>query len=318
MESIRIAKGAKVLVDLAQVKKGENVLVLGDYNTVRVAERIVSEVYQEDAYPILVLLPPLKVHGEPLPDVITQMAKLVDVIIAPMTTNLAHTPTRHEAQKAGVRVLVFPEATEELLTDPSFDADFWSLRPGVEALANRFTEAKIAKVTSVAGTDITMSLEGRRGRALHGFAQQGEISAGPGLESSIAPLEGTANGKIVVDVSIPGLGLVTEPVEILVEKGFATKIDGGAFARRFRDLLASKNDPNIYNIGELGVGMNPSATPNGSMLSDEATRGVIHIALGTSATGGTVQAAGHYDVLMGNATLEFDGVAVVKNGQVLV
>ena len=315
MEDIRIQKGAKVLVDLAEVKKGENVLVLSDFNTYKVGMRIVSEVYQVGAYPIFMAVPPLKVHGAPYPEVVTEIAKQVDVIIAPMTTNLAHTPTRHEVQKKGIRVVIFPEATEELLSSDAFDADFYALRPKVEKLADFFTKASKARVTSPKGTDITMSIEGRKGRALHGFAQKNEISPGPGIEASIAPVEGTAEGKIVVDVSIPGLGLVKEPVEIIVSGGFAREIKGGLEAKQFRELLESKKDPNIYNIGELGVGMNPACKPRGNMLEDEATLGIIHIALGTSVTGGKVRAAGHYDTLLSHGTLELDGVAVVKDGE---
>lgn len=317
MEDFRISRGAKVLVELAGVKKGENVLILSDFNTFKVGTRITSEVYQAGAYPIFMAVPPLRVHGESYPEVVTEIAKQVDVIIAPMTTNLAHTPTRHEAQKKGIRVLVFPEATEGLLASDAFDADFYALRPKVEKLADLLTKAKVAKVTSPKGTDITMSIEGRNGRALHGFAQKHEISPGPGIESSIAPVEGIAEGKIVVDVSIPGLSLVKEPVEIIVHEGFAREIKGGWEAKNFRELLESKKDPNIYNIGELGIGMNPACKPRGNMLEDEATLGVIHIALGTSVTGGKVKAAGHYDTLVSNATLELDGVAVVKDGELV-
>lgn len=317
MENMRIARGAKILVDFAEVKKGENVLILSDYNAFKVGERVVSEVYKIDAYPIFMIVPPLKIQGEPLPEVITEMAKLVDVIIAPMTTNLAHTPTRHEAQKAGVRVQIFPEATEELLTTEAFDADFHALRPRIEKLADLFTKAGKARVTSPSGTDITMSIEGRKGRALHGFTQKGDIGSGPGLESSIAPVEEKAEGKIVVDVSIAGMGLVQEPVEIIVKGGFARDIKGGVDARNFRELLESMKDPNIYNIGELGVGMNPACKPHGNMIDDEATQGLIHIALGTSVTGGKVKAAGHYDVILSHGTLELDGVAVVKDGELI-
>ena len=318
MKDIRIAKGAKVLVDLAEVKKGESVLVLADYNTFSVGNRIVSAVYQVDAYPIFMILPPLKFEGESLPEVITEMAKHVNVIIAPMTCGIAHTPTRYETEKSGVRLLVFSDATEEKLTLEAFDADFHALRPRVEKYGDLLTKAKKARVTSPKGTDITMSLEGRPGRAMHGFSKKGDISAGPSLESSIAPVEGTAEGKIVVDTSIIGLGLVKDLVTITVHKGFATKIEGGVTAEKFREILENYKDPNIYNIGELGIGMNPKCTtPEGGTM-DEAIQGMIHIALGTSVRpGGKVKAAGHWDNLVSKATLELDGVVVLKDGELV-
>jgi leucyl aminopeptidase (aminopeptidase T) len=317
MKETLMARGAKTLVEvLAEVKRGENVLILCDFNTADVGKALVSQVYQIDASPFLVIIPPLKIHGEPLPDAVTEMAKQVNVLIAPMTTNIAHTAARHEAQKSGVRVMVLPEADERLLASEALQVDFYEWRPRIEKMAQLFTKAKMARVTTAKGTDISIGLEGRKGRALHGFTQADEIASPPCLESSIAPVEGTSEGAIVVDVSIPGLGLVTEPVEISVHNGFATEIRGGAEAGRFKDLLESKNDPNIYNIAELGVGMNPNCRAEGSMLLDEGVLGTIHIALGTSAyIGGKVKASGHYDVIVSKPTLELDGVAVVKDGE---
>lgn len=317
MKNILMSKGAKVIVEvLSQVKEKERVLVLCDFNTVEIGKQIVSLVYQIGAIPFLTVIPPLKLHGEPLPDTITEMAKHVDVLIAPMTTNIAHTATRHEAQKCGVRVMVLPEADEALLSSEAFQVDFYALKPLIEKLAEFLSKAHTAVVTTEKGTNISMSLEGRNGRALHGFTNLVDISAGPCLESSIAPLEGTAEGLIVVDVSIPGLGLVNDPVKIMVHKGYATEITGGLEARRFRELLEAKNDPSIYNIAELGVGMNPNCQAVGSMLLDEGARGTIHIALGTNAyIGGKVKSSGHYDVLFLNPTLKLDDVVVVKEGK---
>ncbi len=317
MKKILMAKGAKILVEmLAEVKKGEKVLILCDFTTVDVGELLVSQVFQNDAMPFLTVIPPLKGHGEPLPDAITEIARHVDVLIAPMATNIAHTATRYEAQKRGVRVMNLPEFTGEILASDAMQVNFYELRPKIEKMADLLTKAKVAKVTTAKGTSISLGLEGRKGRALHGFVQLNEVACPPGLESSIAPVEGTSEGVIIVDVSIPGLGLVREPVEILVCEGLAKEIRGGTDAKRFKDLLESKNDPNIYNIAELGIGMNPNCKPEGSMLLDEGTLGTIHIALGTSAyIGGTVKASGHYDVLVSNPTLELDGVVVVKDGK---
>lgn len=317
MKEVLMAKGAKTLIEiLAEVKKGEKVLILCDFNTVDVGVALVSQVLQNDALPFLTIIPPLKMHGEPLPDAITEMAKHVNVLIAPMTTNIAHTATRYEAQKSGVRVMVLPEANEKLLSSEALQADFYGLRPKIEKMAELLSKANSAKVTTPKGTAIYMGLEERRGRALHGFTQPNDISAGPCLESSIAPVEGTSEGVIVVDVSIPGLGLLSETIEILVHEGWAREIRGGIEARRFKNLLESKKDPNIYNIAELGIGMNPNCKAEGSMLLDEGVQGTIHIALGTNAyIGGKVKASGHYDVIISNPTLELDGVVIVKDGK---
>ena len=111
MEDVRKSKAVRKVVEMAEVKKGDNVLILADYNTISVGEKVVSQVYQVDAYPIFMIVPPLKIQGEELPDAVTEMAKLVNVIIAPMTTNLAHTRTRYEANKKGVPLMALAGVT---------------------------------------------------------------------------------------------------------------------------------------------------------------------------------------------------------------
>ncbi len=63
--------------------------------------------------------------------------------------------------------------------------------------------------------------------------------------------------------------------------------------------LVEQKDPNVYNIAEIGVGLNPNCRMCGIMLEDEGVISTCHIGIGTSITlGGTVKAAVHYDLLM--------------------
>ena len=82
------------------------------------------------------------------------------------------------------------------------------------------------------------------------------------------------------------------------------------------DDLESRNDPMVYNVAELGVGLNPKCILQGIMLEDEGVYGSVHIGIGTNITlGGTIKAAIHYDLLMFNATIEMDGNIILENGQ---
>ena len=89
---------------------------------------------------------------------------------------------------------------------------------------------------------------------------------------------------MVVDGSIlaPGINLLNEPVTMTVRNGFVVDIRGGEQATRFADILRNAKDPNVYNIAELGIGMNPKAELRGSMVEDEGCMGTIHIAVGTN------------------------------------
>lgn len=323
-DDVMTQKRGRVIVDLAQVKKGEQVLILADYRTARVGELLASQVYQTGAMPLLTVIPPLKAHGDPVPDPIHKMAMEVDVILTPMMASIAHTQLRSDAVKKGIRLMVLAGLDEAYLATGAFDVDFYELKPRVERLAEILTKAKRAKVTSGKGTNITLSVEGRKAQAFTGFAEKGKLSALPCVEVNCSPVEGSAEGKIVADVAVDDmppelvdLSLLKEPIEVTVKGGLAREFAGGEAAKKLKEFLESLQDSNVYNIAELGIGLNPGAKADGTNLLNEGSQDNIHLALGTNIyfPGGTVKAKGHFDLVMSFCTLELDGTAVIKDGR---
>jgi leucyl aminopeptidase (aminopeptidase T) len=328
-DEMMMLKRAHTIVDLAQVQKSEKVLVLCDYTTATVGKMLVSQIYQMDALPILTIIPPRKSYAESVPQPVVEMAMNVDAIISPMATSWAHTPLRTEALKAGIRVMIIGGFTEEFLASGVYDVDFHELRPKCDQMADLLTKAKIAKATTAKGTDITMSLEGRKGQSLSGFAVKGVLAVPPGMEALCCPVEGIAEGKIVCEVCIRGLPpglpfkdkLLSEPMEIVVHEGLVKDIKGGAEAKQFKEWLESLNDPTVYTIAELGVGMNPHIKKFDGSSRDEAVVGGIHVGIGENwcFPGGSIKSSAHCDfVISNNVTLELDGKAVLKEGKLLI
>ena len=318
---LKLANARKVVVMLGGATPDMEVLILHDPRTAANAEALAVAVTEIGASLSMLQVMTGAHHGSELSPVAAEAMKACDLLIAPMTRNIAHTSARHAAQATGrVKVISLPEAHgDDFFLAPGWAADFAALRPKIDALAGALDRAKTARVWSADGTDISMSVEGRRGRSLNGFVNTIDISSGYCLEASLAPVEGTAEGIIVVNASIPGVGLIEkEPVRIRFEKGMAVSIEGGPEAVRFRKLLASFDDPNVYNLGELGVGMNPECALDGTMLSDESVWGGFQLALGTSAPGGNCRAAAHYDTVLTGAVLELDGVRVFDGDELLI
>lgn len=318
---LKLPNARKVVRLLGQVTPGMDVVVLYDHFTAHNVEPLAIALQEAGANAHLLQIAGSTHHGTQFSNVVAQAMKASNLVIALTRANAAHTEARQQATRNGVGVIVLPEShADDFFTASGWNADFEMLRPQIEGLADVFTTSSRARVTTPLGTDVSMSIAGRRGRALHGFANVTDISAGYCLEASLAPVEGTANGIIVVNASIPGVGVVRdEPVRIELKDGLAVSITGGELADRFRSLLASFDDPNVYNLGELGVGMNPCCTIDGTMLSDESVYGSIQLALGTSAyIGGTVKAAAHYDTILTDATLELDGRAVLVGTQLML
>jgi 2,5-dihydroxypyridine 5,6-dioxygenase len=317
MKEALMYPGATTLIKvLGGVVEGEKVLILTDFLTESISKILASVTCSLGAEPITMSMSPRKGHGDSLPDAVASAMKEVDVVIAPTTYNIAHTKARHEAQAAGVRILVLPEAHENILLSKGLRADFISLRPQVERVADILTNGEMVRITTSKGTDLSMSIKGREGRALTGFSNTKDISAVHCIESSIAPVEGTAEGILVVDGSIPGVGLVDTPVVVEFKDGKAISISGGKEAALFKKVLEERNDEegNIYFAGEFGIGMNPECELENSMLSDEGVFGTIHVALGTNAyIGGVIKAKGHYDMVVKDATVAIDGMIILEN-----
>jgi leucyl aminopeptidase (aminopeptidase T) len=160
-------------------------------------------------------------------------------------------------------------------------------------------------------------------------ASDGVISDGawgnvPSGETYIAPIEGSAEGSIVINGSMPGL--VIEPGGELIlsfEWGRLAQVEphDGASARWLQETQIAKaqaaGDLEWSKLAEIGVGMNPAVRNlTGNMLLDEKAAGTAHVALGTNAfMGGTVYSTIHCDMVTRQPTILIDGKVVVELGE---
>lgn len=313
-------RGAKVIVDdCASVKSNEKVIVITDTKLVKIGEVLTAAVYERGAEPVLMIMEPRVRDGQEPPPTIAEAMKHADVIFSPVSKSITHTNSVKEAVKRGARILVMTAFTEKVLISGGIEADFKAQKLVCKKLADLFTESDSLHLTTPAGTDIVMNIEGRRGNALTGIVDEpGMFSTIPTIEANVSPVEGSSEGKIVVDASIPyiDIGLLREPVNILVKKGFITEIRGGYQTDVLKKNLEEKKDPNVYNIAELGIGLNPKSEMTGIMLDDEGVLGSAHIGIGTSITlGGSVKAAVHYDLVLWKPTLLVDNKLIIDKGE---
>lgn len=266
------------------------------------------------------IMTPREKAGQEPPKIIAEGMKHADVVLLPVSYSVTHTYAVKEAAAKGGRILVMTDFTEEMLIHGGIEADFRELKPICKFVAHSFTCGKRVHLTSPGGTDLTMDITGRRGNALYCIVEPGEFSTVPTVEANVSPIEGTANGRIVADASIPylGIGLLDEPVIVDVKDGFITKISGGRQADILRRDLESHNDKNSFNIAELGIGLNPKCRMCGIMLEDEGVVGTAHIGIGTNITlGGDTKAPCHYDLIMWDPRVEIDGTLVIDGPRVI-
>jgi leucyl aminopeptidase (aminopeptidase T) len=320
MRELLMMKGARTLLDVCvATKPGETVLIVTDMQKASIARVIASAAVERGAETVLAIMQPRARAGQEPPKAIAEAMKHVDVVLLPVSYSVTHTHAVKDAAAAGARIIALTEFTEDMMISGGLEADFSALKPICQRVAARFAAGSLARITTPAGTDLSMDITGRPGNALYCIVEPGQFSPVPNVEANVSPIEGTATGRIVVDASIPylGIGLIERPIVVEVRDGFITKIEGGRQAEILRRDLESHADRNSFNVAELGVGLNPKCRMIGIMLEDEGVQGSAHIGIGTNITlGGTIKAPCHYDLLVWMPRIEVDGEVVIEGAEV--
>ncbi|MEO3992999.1 MAG: aminopeptidase, partial [Desulfurococcaceae archaeon TW002] len=264
-----------------RVKAGESVLVVTDEPLRNIGLHLWIKAKELGAEAIYVEMIPRSIHGEEPPKPVAEAMKASNVVIAPTSKSITHTVARKEATERGARVATMPGITEDIFIR-TISVDYELIQRITNAVADVLDEGKEVRVVTDLGTDLTFSIEGRKARRSTGIlVNPGDWGNLPSGEAYIAPVEGTANGIIVVDGSMAGVGVLTQPIKIFFRNGIATRIEGGSEATKLNELL-SRYGVEARNLGEFGIGTNPGARISGIVLEDEKVMGTIHIALGSN------------------------------------
>ena len=230
----------------------------------------------------------------------------MDVVLCPTSKSLTHTDARRRASTVGARVGTLPGVTEAIMVR-CMNADYTRIAERTHRLCALMESTKIIRVEAPSGTQVTLPVAGRRPLASNGlFRERGHWGNLPTGEAYLAPLEGQSNGVIVVDGSMAGIGVVSQPIRIVVKDGQATDISGGREAEQLVALL-EPHGRDGRNVAEFGIGTNDRAQLSGVILEDEKVMGTIHIAFGDNKSmGGSVRVASHLDGLVKHPTVWFD------------
>jgi leucyl aminopeptidase (aminopeptidase T) len=310
----------RVVCDYLGVRPDESFLVVTDARTSpEIPAALVEAAAGAGARPVHAVIPvPSRSGEEPAPPVAAAMAA-ADACLCAASRSLYHTAAKGAAQAAGTRGLFNAPSAADAWSHGAMTADFLALRAVAERLAARLRGAETVRATSPAGTDLSVSVGGREPKGwLTGVCRNpGEVSALPGGEVSFPPLEGSANGTVVVERVMTDLGALGEPIVWHVRDGHAVRIDGGAEADRLRRLIDGVE--NATNIAELGIGLNPAARVGGDITEAKKRAGTAHVALGDNAGGygGVVESPVHLDGLVLDVTIEIDGEPVVADGELV-
>jgi 2,5-dihydroxypyridine 5,6-dioxygenase len=240
---------------------------------------------------------------------------------------MLHAPELPEILGGGARLLMVsdehPDVLERLVPDAA-------LKEKVDVGAALMRSARQMRVTSKAGTDLVVDMQGARVGGNCGYTEKpGTLAHWPGGLCAGYPRGGTVNGSVVMDVGDVNLTFkryLERPIRLKVENDYITSIEGdGLDAELMRSYFAAWRDRDAYGTAHLGWGMNAKARwdaltmydrgdVNGTELRCFAGNFLFSTGANKFADRWTL---GHFDLPMRNCTIQLDNKTIVEEGRLV-
>jgi leucyl aminopeptidase (aminopeptidase T) len=235
--------------------------------------------------------------------ILSDHARPVNAVVALSNHSTSHTRFRDLMTRClGARYASMPLFERAMLTG-AMSADWVEIEARTLRAIERLKGADMVYVTSHNGTSISFSIKGRAVMPDTGILRErGSFSNLPAGEAFVAPVEGTANGTLIIEYA-PTRKL-SAPISLEVRDGLIAGVDGrDPFAETLRKNLSINRL--VGNIAELGIGTNDKAKRPDNILETEKILGTVHIALGdNSSFGGRVRIPFHEDFIFFRPTVE--------------
>lgn len=260
------------------------------------------------------------------PSVIAALAAS-DLVLDCTVEGLLHSPDLGQILGGGARVLMISNEHPEVLERIGWDAD---MPRRVELGYEWISTAATMRVTSAAGTDLTVQLAGASAAGSTGITSgPGSIAHWPGGLVAAFPAAHSVNGTIVLapgDMNLTFNTLIQSPVTLHIVDDHIETIEGdGVDAILFRSYLSAFGDRESYATSHVGWGMNQQARWDSSQLYDRretwGTEARVYAGNFVYSTGANELAgrftAGHFDLPMRECTITLDERVVVESGELV-
>ncbi|HSH90106.1 MAG TPA: peptidase M29, partial [Ramlibacter sp.] len=200
----------------------------------------------------------------------------------------------------------------------------------VKDQVKRLRAARTMRVTSSAGTELSISLAGATCGGNWGYTTRpGTMTHWPGGLALAFPAAGSVNGTLVLaegDVNLTFKRYIERPITLRIEDDYVTKIEGtGVDAELMRSYIAAWGDKEAYAVSHVGYGLNEDARWDSMALYDKRDFNGTELRAFAGnflySTGANEVAKrftrGHFDLPVRNCTIELDGTPVVDAGKVV-
>ena len=191
-------------------------------------------------------------------------------------------------------------------------------------------EAKRMTVSSPAGTQLEIQVQGARVGGVWGYTEKpGTLSHWPGGLCLCFPKAASVDGTLVMapgDLNLTFKRYAESAVRLTIEGDYVTRIAGDSLdAELMRSYFSAWGDREAYAVSHVGWGMNPRARWDALVMYDRrdvngteqrAFAGNFLYSTGANEVAGR-HTLGHFDLPFRHCTIELDGKAVVRDGNLL-
>lgn len=323
------------------VSAGSNVLVLTDTaHDPRVWQVVMGILSDLGSDPTVAVFEPRPADYYDPPAAVAEAMMKSDFNVLCASTGMLHSPASFRAMEAGIPSICLDGGmTLEMLQSGAITDDMKQIAVRKHYVAKDIfgADAKECRVTSRHGSDLTYRVDDRvfvpplpgddfDPYKIVDFDKDENRKGGnllyylfPTGEMNVAPVEGSANGRLIIDLTLHHIGRLASPIELEVKNGRVVVIEGGADARTLRDYLERYGDDNAYMFpAEASVGVNAKALVRGIQREDKNIMGSMHFGLGTNVdVGGSIVSKIHMDGVVLEPTLYVDGDIRIENGRFL-
>ncbi len=275
-------------------------------------------------------------------DAIGRLAPVVQALAASTLVidctveGLLHAPELPDIVNGGARLLMVsnehPEILERCVPDEKLEAIVRAAMKQLRSASNAASNAaSTMRVTSDAGSDLTVQLKGAKVGGVWGYcAKPGQVAHWPGGLCLAFPAAASVNGTLVLapgDVNLAFKSYLRDRIALTIENDGIVAIEGdGVDADLMRGYWRSweelEGNRNAYAVSHVGWGLNRDARWDALAFYDKrdcngtelrAFAGNFLFSTGANEVAGR-HTLGHFDLPMRNCTIALDGAVVVERG----
>jgi leucyl aminopeptidase (aminopeptidase T) len=280
----------KLVSEMRPIQVGQQVLITADTaSDLRVVRAVAGAVFAVGGVPTVVVYPTLPEPMLAPPRPVAAAATTAQVWLDFSVAYQLYSPAYQAALEHGCIYVCLTGMDVDMLVRTVGRPACQPMREMAERLYRLSQAARQICVTSPAGTDLTMTVDPAGDPFWEQPPEQGGFPQMLAGQSGFMAFRESYEGTLVFDGTLwppAELGVLKEPVRLVLKGGYIQSIDGGVEARVFARWLESSHHKHAYLMEHACYGFNPGVRrPSGRILEDERIFGCMQFGVGATPLG---------------------------------